>query len=89
MVVLTLASVRLLTCCPRNNTNYKYKIKDPHCSVIYILNIMYGTYIMRTDNSSVSWLQKTPEPLGQNARWLEQLGEFSFIIIIIIIFNVA
>ena len=33
---------------------------------------------MRTDNSSVSWLQKTPEPLGQNARWLEQLGEFSF-----------
>jgi len=26
----------------------------------------------------VSRLKKTPEPLGQNARWLEQLGEITF-----------
>jgi len=36
---------------------------------------LYSRFLLRTDNSSVSWLKKTPEPLGQNARWLEQLGE--------------
>jgi len=40
--------------------------------------LLSSRFLLRTDNSSVSWLQKTPEPLGQNARWLEQLGEFSF-----------
>ena len=33
---------------------------------------------MRSDNSALQWLRRTPEPLGQNARWLQQLEEFSF-----------
>jgi len=40
--------------------------------------LLSSRFLLRTDNSSVSWLKKTPEPLGQNARWLEQLGEFTF-----------
>jgi len=40
--------------------------------------LMSSRFLLRTDNSSVSWLKKTPEPLGQYARWLEQLGEFTF-----------
>jgi len=31
--------------------------------------LLSSRFLLRTDNSSVSWLQKTPEPLGQNARW--------------------
>ena len=40
--------------------------------------LLSSRFLLRTDNSSVSCLKKTPEPLGQNARWLEQLGEFTF-----------
>ena len=29
-----------------------------------------------TDHAALTWLQRTPEPIGQNARWLELLGEF-------------
>ena len=35
-------------------------------------------FIIRTDHAALTWLQKTPDPIGQNARWLEQLGEFTF-----------
>jgi len=37
-------------------------------------------FTIRTDHAALSWLQKTPEPIGQNARWLEQLGEYDFTI---------
>ena len=35
-------------------------------------------FIVRTDHSALTWLRKTPEPIGQRSRWLEQLEEFSF-----------
>ena len=35
-------------------------------------------FIVRTDHSALTWLRKTPEPIGQQSRWLEQLEEFSF-----------
>ena len=35
-------------------------------------------FYLRSDNSALQWLRRTPEPLGQNARWLQQLEEFSF-----------
>ena len=37
-------------------------------------------FTVRTDHSALSWLKKTPELIGQNARWLEILGEYDFII---------
>ena len=39
--------------------------------------LLSSRFLLRTGNSSVSSLT-TPEPLGQNARWLEQLGGFTF-----------
>ena len=37
-------------------------------------------FLVRTDNSAVSWLQRTPQPVGQSARWLAQLQEYKFTI---------
>ena len=33
---------------------------------------------MRTDHAALTWLMKTPTPIGQQARWLDVLGEFHF-----------
>jgi len=38
------------------------------------------TITISTDQAALSWLKKTHEPIGQNARWLEQLGEYDFVI---------
>ena len=35
---------------------------------------------VRTDHAALSWLRKTPDPIGQQARWLEQLEEYNFTI---------
>jgi len=31
-----------------------------------------------TDHAALTWLRKTPDPIGQQARWLEQMEEFDF-----------
>ena len=33
---------------------------------------------VRTDHAALTWLRKTPEPIGQQARWLEIMEEFDF-----------
>jgi len=33
---------------------------------------------VRTDHAALQWLRKTPEPIGQQSRWLEVLEEFHF-----------
>ena len=35
---------------------------------------------IRTDHSALTWFKHTPEPIGQQARWLEIMEEFSFTI---------
>jgi hypothetical protein len=35
---------------------------------------------VRTDHAALSWLKRTPEPIGQQARWLEQMEEFDYVI---------
>ena len=35
-------------------------------------------FTIRTDHAALQWLNKTPNPVGQNARWLEILGEYDF-----------
>ena len=35
------------------------------------------SFTIRTDHAALQWLKKTPEPMGQQARWLEVLEEFS------------
>jgi len=36
---------------------------------------------LRTDHAALRWLWKTPEPIGQQGRWLERLSEYEFEII--------
>lgn len=35
-------------------------------------------FVIRSDHAALQWLRKTPEPIGQQARWLEILEEFDF-----------
>ena len=35
---------------------------------------------VRTDHAALSWLRHTPDPIGQQGRWLEQMEEFDFLI---------
>jgi len=36
--------------------------------------------IVRTDHAALTYLKKTPEPIGQQGRWLDLLGEFDITI---------
>ena len=36
---------------------------------------------MRTDHSALQWLRTFNEPVGQVARWLEQIAEYDFEIV--------
>jgi len=38
-------------------------------------------FVVRTDHLALQWLRSTPEPIGQQARWCETLGEFEFQIV--------
>ena len=33
-------------------------------------------FLIRTDHAALTWLRRTPEPIGQQARWCEILEEF-------------
>lgn len=35
-------------------------------------------FVVRTDHAALRWLRRTPEPIGQQSRWLEVLEEFNF-----------
>ena len=35
-------------------------------------------FLIRTDHAALTWLRKTPEPIGQQARWVEILEEYDF-----------
>jgi len=65
----------------KNEMNYcayrKELLADVYFTRHFKQYLLSSRFLLRTDNSSVSWLKKTPEPLGRNARWLEQLGEFT------------
>jgi len=37
-------------------------------------------FLLRTDHSALTHLQRTPEPIGQQARWLDLIAEFNFTI---------
>ena len=36
------------------------------------------SFRIRTDHAALQWLKRTPEPIGQQARWLEILEEFNY-----------
>ena len=68
----------------RNEENYCITRKEllaiVHFTKLFRQYLLGREFRIRTDHAALSWLQKTPEPIGQNARWLEQLGEYNFTI---------
>ena len=47
----------------------------------YFKQYLLGRHFMiRTDHAALTWLRHTPDPIGQQARWLERMEEYSFII---------
>ena len=68
----------------RNELNYCVTRKELLAMVYFVQHfkqyLLGRQFTVRTDHSALSWLKKTPEPIGQNARWLEILGEYDFVI---------
>ena len=40
--------------------------------------ILGRKFTIRTDHSALTWMRKTPEPIGQQARWVSLVDEFNF-----------
>jgi len=68
----------------KNELNYCVTTKELLAIVHFVQHFkqyLFGrSFTIRTDHSALTWLRKTPEPIGQNARWLEILGEYDFTI---------
>ena len=68
----------------KNEVNYCVTRKEllavVHFTRYFRQYLLGRQFIIRTDHAALSWLKKTPEPIGQNARWLELLGEYDFVI---------
>jgi len=48
-------------------------------SVKYFRQYLLGrSFKIRTDHAALKWLRRTPDPVGQQARWLEILEEYDF-----------
>ena len=48
-------------------------------SVKYFRQYLLGRHFeIRTDHAPLTWLRRTPDPVGQQARWLEILEEYDF-----------
>ena len=65
-----------------NERNYCITRKEL-LAVVYFLKyfkhyLLGREFLVRTDHAALSWLRKTPEPIGQNARWLGFMEEFNF-----------
>jgi len=50
-------------------------------SLKYFKQYLMGRHFkIRTDHAPLTWLRRTPDPIGQQARWLEQMEEYSFVV---------
>ena len=76
--VISYAS-RLLSTAERNYNVTRREL----LAVVYFLKefrqyLLGRKFLLRTDHSALQWLRRTPEPIGQQARWLEMIEEFDF-----------
>ena len=62
--------------------NYCVTRKELLAVVYYVkafrMYLLGRPFLVRTDHSALQWLRRTPEPIGQQARWCEILEEFQF-----------
>jgi len=68
----------------RREVNYCTSRKEL-LAIVYFLKyfkqyLLGRTFKVRTDHAALTWLRKTPDPIGQQARWLEQMEEFDFVV---------
>jgi transposase InsO family protein len=68
----------------RREQNYCVTRKEL-LAVVYFMRLfkqylLGARFRVRTDHAALSWLKRTPDPIGQQARWLEQIEEFDFVI---------
>jgi len=68
----------------RRERNYCVTRKELF-AVVYFLRyfkqyLLGRSFKVRTDHAALSWLRRTPDPIGQQARWLEQMEEFNFVV---------
>jgi len=66
----------------RNELNYCVTRKEL-LSVVYFTKyfrqyLLSRKFYIRTDHAALSWLKRMPEPIGQNARWMQILSEYDF-----------
>jgi len=66
----------------KNEQNYCVTRKELLAIVFFVKYfrqyLLGKQFKIRTDHAPLAWLKKMPDPVGQNARWLELLGEYSF-----------
>ena len=66
----------------KHQQNYNVTRKELLALVTHVKKfrqyLLGRSFIIRTDHAALQWLRKTPEPIGQQARWLEILEEFDF-----------
>ena len=60
-----------------------YTTRKKLLAVVYFMKqfkqyLLGKEFLVRTDHAALTWLQRAPEILGQQARWLERLQEFNF-----------
>ena len=66
----------------KHQQNYNVTRKELLALVTFVRKfrqyLLGRPFTIRSDHAALQWLRKTPEPIGQQARWLEILEEFDF-----------
>jgi len=66
----------------KHQQNYNVTRKELLALVTFVKKfrqyLLGAQFLVRTDHAALQWLKRTPEPIGQQARWLEILEEFNF-----------
>ena len=68
----------------KHQRNYNVTRKELLAVVTFVRKfrqyLLGKPFLIRSDHSALQWLKRTPEPIGQQARWLEILEEFDYTI---------
>src|SRR6218665_1787640 len=73
---------RLLSSAERNYcVTRKELLAVVYFTKLYRQYLLGKAFILRTDHAALQWLQRTPEPISQQGRWVERLAENEFQII--------
>ena len=66
----------------KHEVNYNVTRKELLAVVTFVKKFrqyLWGrSFRIRTDHAALQWLKRTPEPIGQQARWLEILEEYNY-----------